>query len=116
MCRGTVLQRGAPLYPFYNFSIKNTPFRIDGVRIFGYTKHRRIKKTNEYIFIMKCSVSSYCFGSCINEDPLGFLGIINKAVEIGFSGIDYAATSNWTDKLLGISSSLENLKAYIENA
>ncbi len=39
---------------------------------------------------MKCSVSSYSFGSYINEDQLGFLGIIDKAAEMGFSGIEYA--------------------------
>ncbi len=39
---------------------------------------------------MKCSVSSYSFGQYINEDQLGFLGIIDKAVEMGFSCIEYA--------------------------
>lgn len=39
---------------------------------------------------MKCSVSSYSFGQYINEDQLGYLGIIDKAAEMGFSGIEYA--------------------------
>lgn len=47
---------------------------------------------------MKYSVSSYSFGQYINEDQLGFLGIIDKAAEMGFDGIEYATTSNWTEE------------------
>ncbi len=38
---------------------------------------------------MKISVTSYSFGSYINEDKLGYLGIIDKAAELGFEGIEY---------------------------
>jgi len=39
---------------------------------------------------MKLSVTSYSFGNYIAEDKLGFLGIINKAAEMGFAGIEYS--------------------------
>lgn len=39
---------------------------------------------------MKTCVSSYSFGGYINNDKLGYLGIIDKAKEIGFDGIEYA--------------------------
>lgn len=45
---------------------------------------------------MKTSVTSYSFGEYINPDRLGYLGIIDKAKELGFDGIEY--TENyWID-------------------
>ena len=45
---------------------------------------------------MKTSVTSYSFGEYINPDRLGYLGIIDKAKELGFDGIEY--TENyWMD-------------------
>jgi len=38
---------------------------------------------------MKFSVSSYSFGGYMAEDKLGYLGIIDKAAEMGFDGIEY---------------------------
>ena len=38
---------------------------------------------------MKTSVTSYSFGGYIAEDKLGYLGLINKAKEMGFEGIEY---------------------------
>ncbi len=38
---------------------------------------------------MKTSVTSYSFGSYFNDDKLGYLGIIDKAAELGFDGIEY---------------------------
>ena len=38
---------------------------------------------------MKTSVTSYSFGSYFAEEKLGYLGIINKAKELGFDGIEY---------------------------
>ncbi|MBQ9995841.1 MAG: sugar phosphate isomerase/epimerase [Clostridia bacterium] len=38
---------------------------------------------------MKTSVTSYSFGGYIAEDRLGYLGLINKAKEMGFEGIEY---------------------------
>ena len=38
---------------------------------------------------MKTSVTSYSFGGYFAEDRLGYLGIIDKAKELGFDGIEY---------------------------
>jgi len=38
---------------------------------------------------MKTSVSSYSFGSYMSEEKLGYLGIIDKAADMGFEGIEY---------------------------
>ncbi len=38
---------------------------------------------------MKTSVSSYSFGSYLNDDKLGYMGIIEKAKELGFDGIEF---------------------------
>ncbi len=38
---------------------------------------------------MKISVSSYSFGKYVADDKLGYLGIIDKAKELGFDGIEY---------------------------
>ncbi len=38
---------------------------------------------------MKTCVSSYSFGNYIEEDKLGYLGIIDKAAELGFDAIEY---------------------------
>lgn len=38
---------------------------------------------------MKTSVTSYSFGGYMSEDRLGYLGIIDKAAEMGFDGIEY---------------------------
>jgi len=38
---------------------------------------------------MKFSVSSYSFQCLADEDQLGYLGIIDKAAELGFDGIEY---------------------------
>jgi len=38
---------------------------------------------------MKTSVSSYSFGGYINPDKLGIFGIIDKAVQMGFEGIEF---------------------------
>ncbi len=38
---------------------------------------------------MKTSVTSYSFGGYIAEDRLGYLGLIDKAREMGFDGIEY---------------------------
>lgn len=48
---------------------------------------------------MKLSVTSYSFGSYINEDQLGLMGIIDKAAEMGFEGIEFSegAWSNGLD-------------------
>ncbi len=39
---------------------------------------------------MKTSVSSYSFGGYIDESRLGYLGIIDKAAEMGFDGIEFS--------------------------
>lgn len=39
---------------------------------------------------MKTCVSSYSFGSYMAEEKLGYLGIIDKAKELGFDGIEYS--------------------------
>lgn len=38
---------------------------------------------------MKTSVTSYSFGDYISPDKLGYLGIIDKAAEMGFDGIEF---------------------------
>jgi len=38
---------------------------------------------------MKTCVTSYSFGGYIAENRLGYLGIIDKAAELGFDGIEY---------------------------
>ncbi|MBE6598274.1 MAG: sugar phosphate isomerase/epimerase [Ruminococcaceae bacterium] len=38
---------------------------------------------------MKTAVSSYSFGSYLSEEKLGYLGIIEKAKELGFDGIEF---------------------------
>lgn len=38
---------------------------------------------------MKTCVTSYSFGGYVDEERLGFLGIIDKAAEMGFEGIEY---------------------------
>lgn len=38
---------------------------------------------------MKFSVSSYSFGWYGNEEKLGYLGVIDKAAEMGFEGIEF---------------------------
>jgi len=47
---------------------------------------------------MKISVTSYSFGSYINEDQLGLMGIIDKAAEMGFAGIEFSS-GNWSNNL-----------------
>ena len=44
---------------------------------------------------MKTSVSSYSFGHYASPNELGILGIIDKAKEIGFDGIEFAADDWW---------------------
>ncbi|MBE6542331.1 MAG: sugar phosphate isomerase/epimerase [Ruminococcaceae bacterium] len=38
---------------------------------------------------MKTGVSSYSFGKYASKDNLGYLGVIEKAAEMGFEGIDF---------------------------
>ncbi len=38
---------------------------------------------------MKTSVSSYSFGGYLSDDKLGYMGIIEKAKELGFDGIEF---------------------------
>lgn len=40
-------------------------------------------------FNMKLCVSSYSFGNLIDDDKLGYLGVMDKAKEMGFSAIEY---------------------------
>ncbi len=47
---------------------------------------------------MKTSVTSYSFGSYFSEDKLGYLGIIDKAAEMGFEGIEFTDGSYMNDK------------------
>lgn len=47
---------------------------------------------------MKISVTSYSFGSYIKDDKLGLMGIIDKAAEMGFDGIEFSE-GDWTNKL-----------------
>ncbi|MBE6613624.1 MAG: sugar phosphate isomerase/epimerase [Ruminococcaceae bacterium] len=47
---------------------------------------------------MKISVTSYSFGSYINEDKLGLMGIIDKAAEMGFEGIEFSSGA-WSQNL-----------------
>ena len=47
---------------------------------------------------MKLSVTSYSFGSYIDEDKLGLMGIIDKAAELGFDGIEFA-DGGWSKNL-----------------
>lgn len=42
---------------------------------------------------MKTCVSSYSFGAYMNPDRLGLFGIIDKAAELGFEGIEFAEAS-----------------------
>lgn len=43
---------------------------------------------------MKTCVSSYSFGSYINDDKLGLMGVIEKVKEFGFDGIEFSE-SGW---------------------
>lgn len=45
---------------------------------------------------MKLSVSTYSFGRYINKDKLGIFGVIDKAKELGFDGIEFV-DGEWTD-------------------
>ena len=45
---------------------------------------------------MKYCVSSYSFGVLSREDKLGYLGIIDKAAEMGFDGIEFT-DGLWTE-------------------
>lgn len=47
---------------------------------------------------MKTCVSSYSFGDYIGEDKLGYLGIIDKAAELGFDAIEYTEGA-WSSDL-----------------
>lgn len=47
---------------------------------------------------MKISVTSYSFHDYINEDRLGLLGIIDKAADMGFDGIEFSE-GTWTNGL-----------------
>ena len=47
---------------------------------------------------MKLSVTSYSFGSYINEDKLGLMGIIDKTAEMGFEGIEFSE-GGWSNGL-----------------
>lgn len=47
---------------------------------------------------MKLSVTSYSFGGYIGEDKLGLMGIIDKAAEMGFEGIEFSE-GDWTKGL-----------------
>lgn len=47
---------------------------------------------------MKISVTSYSFHDYINEDRLGLMGIIDKAAEMGFDGIEFSEGA-WTNGL-----------------
>ena len=38
---------------------------------------------------MKLCVTSYSFGSYNHPDRLGYLGIIDKAADMGFAGIEF---------------------------
>lgn len=46
---------------------------------------------------MKYCVSSYSFGALAGEDKLGYLGIIDKAAEMGFDGIEFT-DGEWVHK------------------
>ena len=60
---------------------------------FGYNVERQHPAhpapVSERIRIMKTSVTSYSFGGYFSPDKLGYLGIIDKAKEFGFDGIEY---------------------------
>lgn len=47
---------------------------------------------------MKTCVSSYSFGDYIAENKLGYLGIIDKAAELGFDAIEYIEGA-WSSEL-----------------
>ena len=47
---------------------------------------------------MKTSVTSYSFGGYFSEDRLGYLGIIDKAAEMGFDGIEFTDGAYMSDK------------------
>ena len=38
---------------------------------------------------MKTCVTSYSFGGYFSEERLGYLGILDKAKEFGFDGVEY---------------------------
>ena len=47
---------------------------------------------------MKTCVTSYSFGSYFSEDKLGYLGIIDKAAEMGFEGIEFTDGAYMNEK------------------
>ena len=47
---------------------------------------------------MKTCVTSYSFGSYFSEDKLGYLGIIDKAAEMGFDGIEFTDGAYMNEK------------------
>ena len=47
---------------------------------------------------MKLSVTTYSFGQYINEDKLGIFGVIDKAAELGFDGIEFTEGA-WMNNL-----------------
>lgn len=47
---------------------------------------------------MKTCVTSYSFGGYIAEDRLGYLGIIDKAAEMGFEGIEFVDGAYMNEK------------------
>ena len=59
---------------------------------------------------MKTSVSTYSFGEYLNSDRLGIFGVIDKAAEMGFDGIEFAE-AGWIN---GYDFSLaEKIKEYV---
>ncbi len=47
---------------------------------------------------MKTCVTSYSFGYYMSEEKLGYLGIIDKAAELGFDGIEFTDGDYMNDK------------------
>ena len=54
---------------------------------------------------MKLSVTTYSFGHYVND--LGILGVVDKAAEMGFAGIEFTENASWSKDLdLGLAKSI----------
>lgn len=62
------------------------------------------------VTIMKISVSSYSFGSYADSDKLGVIGIMDKAREMGFEGIELVEHPEFDDPAM-----LERIKEHSHN-
>lgn len=63
-----------------------------------YKRKGAFDETKALVKIMKTCVSTYSFGGYLSEEKLGYLGVIDKAAEFGFDGIEYTDVGGyWMD-------------------